>query len=68
MVLKHFAENELWVGYFKKASGKESITWAQSVDEVLCFGWIDGLRKRIDEKSYKIRFTTRKAKSIWSDE
>jgi len=57
----------LWVGYFKKASGKKSITWTQSVDEALCFGWIDGLRKRIDEKSYQIRFTPRKAKSIWSD-
>ena len=57
----------MWVGYFKKASGKKSITWTQSVDEALCFGWIDGLRKRIDKESYQIRFTPRKAKSIWSD-
>jgi uncharacterized protein YdeI (YjbR/CyaY-like superfamily) len=57
---------ELWVGYYKKASGKPSITWPESVDEALCFGWIDGLRKSIDEISYKIRFTPRKPTSNWS--
>jgi uncharacterized protein YdeI (YjbR/CyaY-like superfamily) len=62
----HASETELWVGFYKKDSGKASITWPQSVDEALCFGWIDGLRKSIDEVSYKIRFTPRKPRSIWS--
>ena len=57
----------LWVGYYKKASGKPSITWPESVDQALCFGWIDGVRKTIDDESYKIRFSPRKAKSIWSN-
>jgi len=57
---------ELWVGFYKKSTGRPSIDWPQSVDEALCFGWIDGLRKSIDEKSYKIRFTPRKPGSIWS--
>ena len=63
---KHNKSNEIWVGYYKKSSGKPSIDWPQSVDAALCFGWIDGLRKSIDEESYKIRFTPRKPKSIWS--
>jgi uncharacterized protein YdeI (YjbR/CyaY-like superfamily) len=62
----HNKSDELWVGYYKKSSGKASIDWPQSVDEALCFGWIDGLRKSIDEVSYKIRFTPRKPGSIWS--
>jgi uncharacterized protein YdeI (YjbR/CyaY-like superfamily) len=62
----HEAETELWVGFYKKDSGKASITWPQSVDEALCFGWIDGVRKSIDEISYKIRFTPRRQRSIWS--
>ncbi len=53
----HAKKEELWVGYYKTSSGKKSITWPESVDEALCFGWIDGLRKSIDEVSYKIRFT-----------
>ncbi len=57
---------ELWVGYHKKHTGKPSLTWPQSVDEALCFGWIDGIRKTIDEESYTIRFTPRKAQSNWS--
>lgn len=57
---------EVWVGYYKKGSGKPSITWPESVDEALCCGWIDGLRKGIDEESYMIRFTPRKPRSIWS--
>jgi uncharacterized protein YdeI (YjbR/CyaY-like superfamily) len=56
---------ELWVGYYKKGSGKASITWPESVDEALCFGWIDGIRKSLDEDRYTIRFTPRKG-SIWS--
>ena len=62
----HASETELWVGFYKKDSGKSSITWPQSVDEALCFGWIDGIRKNIDEVSYKIRFTPRKQRSTWS--
>ena len=62
----HASVKELWVGFYKKDSGKPSITWPESVDEALCFGWIDGLRKSIDDASYKIRFTPRKPRSTWS--
>ena len=62
----HVKETELWIGYHKVRSGKPSITWSQSVDEAVCFGWIDGIRKSIDETSYVIRFTPRKPKSTWS--
>ncbi len=62
----HKTEKELWVGYYKKDSGIESVDWSQSVDEALCYGWIDGIRKSIDEKSYKIRFTPRRVNSHWS--
>ncbi len=58
--------SELWVGYFKKSTGRETLTWSTSVDVALCVGWIDGIRKSIDEKSYKIRFTPRKKTSVWS--
>ena len=63
----HDRVEELWVGYYKKDTGIPSITWSESVDEALCYGWIDGLRKSIDEKSYRIRFTLRKPGSRWSD-
>ncbi len=62
----HAREQELWVGFCKRDSGVASITWPESVDEALCFGWIDGVRKRVDEARYKIRFTPRKATSKWS--
>jgi uncharacterized protein YdeI (YjbR/CyaY-like superfamily) len=62
----HNVVDELWVGFHKKDSGRQSITWPESVDEALCVGWIDGLRKSIDEHSYMIRFTRRKPGSIWS--
>jgi len=62
----HKSETELLVGYYKVGSGKPSMTWSQSVDEALCFGWIDGVRKSIDQDSYQIRFTQRKSTSIWS--
>jgi uncharacterized protein YdeI (YjbR/CyaY-like superfamily) len=62
----HATSQELWVGYYKKASGRPSLTWPESVDEALCFGWIDGLRKRIDAERYRIRFTPRKPASNWS--
>ena len=57
---------QLWVGFHKKGSGTPSITWPESVDEALCVGWIDGVRKRVDDASYVIRFTPRKTTSIWS--
>jgi uncharacterized protein YdeI (YjbR/CyaY-like superfamily) len=56
----------LQLGYYKVGTGKPSVTWSQSVDEALCFGWIDGVRHTIDEESYTIRFTHRKPTSIWS--
>ncbi|WP_282939250.1 YdeI/OmpD-associated family protein [Paenibacillus sp. RC67] len=62
----HDKAQQLQVGFYKKGSGKPSITWPESVDEALCFGWIDGVRKGIDEESYTIRFTPRKRGSIWS--
>lgn len=62
----HASCTELWVGYWKKSTGRPSITWAESVDEALCFGWIDGIRQRIDDEAYAIRFTPRQAKSVWS--
>ena len=62
----HKKETELLVGFYKVGSGKPSMTWSQSVDEALCFGWIDGVRKSINKDSYQIRFTQRKPTSIWS--
>ena len=62
----HAAAPELWVGYYKKSSGQPSLTWPESVDEALCFGWIDGIRKRVDDLRYTIRFTPRRRQSIWS--
>ncbi len=56
----------LLIGYYRLSTGKPSITWSQSVDEALCFGWIDSVRNSIDEESYSIRFTPRKLNSIWS--
>lgn len=62
----HATAREQWVGFYKVGSGRPSITWPESVDEALCFGWIDGLRKSIDDISYMIRFTPRKPDSNWS--
>jgi uncharacterized protein YdeI (YjbR/CyaY-like superfamily) len=62
----HANAKELLVGFYKKGTGKLSITWPESVDEALCFGWIDGIRRRIDDDSYSIRFTPRKTSSTWS--
>jgi uncharacterized protein YdeI (YjbR/CyaY-like superfamily) len=62
----HRVEKELWVGYLKVGTKKESVTWSQSVDEAICFGWIDGIRRSIDSESYCIRFTPRKPGSTWS--
>jgi uncharacterized protein YdeI (YjbR/CyaY-like superfamily) len=57
---------ELWVGFYKKDSGRVGITYSEAVDEALCFGWIDGIKKRVDDLSYTHRFTPRKSKSNWS--
>ncbi len=62
----HHAAAELWVGFHKVATGTPGITWPESVDEALCVGWIDGVRKRIDGESYAIRFTPRRKGSTWS--
>ena len=64
---KHHADKtELWVGFYKKASGKGGITYQEGVDAALCYGWIDGIKKRVDDDSYTHRFTPRRDKSIWS--
>ncbi len=62
----HADASELLVGFYKRDSGKPSLTWPESVDEALCFGWIDGVRRRVDDTAYSIRFTPRKAGSVWS--
>src|SRR5215510_8860222 len=62
----HDSEKELLVGFHKKTSGKKSITYPEALDEALCFGWIDGVRRSLNDDSYTIRFTPRRPKSIWS--
>ncbi len=62
----HSTAGELLVGFYKKDSGRPGITWPESVDQALCFGWIDGIRRRVDDESYTIRFTPRRRGSIWS--
>jgi uncharacterized protein YdeI (YjbR/CyaY-like superfamily) len=62
----HASASELLVGFHRKGSGHPSITWPESVDEALCFGWIDGIRRSVDAERYSIRFTPRKARSTWS--
>ena len=66
LLKNHKKETELLVGFYKVDSGKPSMTWSESVDEALCFGWIDGVRTSIDNESYQIRFTPRKPASNWS--
>ena len=62
----HDKKTELWVGYYKKNSSRASLTNAEVLDEMLCFGWIDGIRKSVDEESYCNRYTPRTARSKWS--
>jgi uncharacterized protein YdeI (YjbR/CyaY-like superfamily) len=62
----HQTAKELLVGFHKKGSGKASITWPESVDEALCFGWIDGVRRSLSQTAYTIRFTPRRPTSVWS--
>lgn len=66
LMQNHDKATELLVGFYKVKSKKQSITWSESVDQAICFGWIDGIRKSIDEEKYCIRFTPGKATSIWS--
>ena len=63
----HATRDCLWVGYWKKGTGRPSVTWEESVDEALCFGWIDGIRKRVDDEAYTVRFTPRRPRSHWSN-
>jgi uncharacterized protein YdeI (YjbR/CyaY-like superfamily) len=63
----HSSADELWVGFYRKDSGKGGITYAQALDEALCYGWIDGIRKKLDDISFTTRFTPRKPNSIWSN-
>lgn len=62
----HLTSTELLVGFYKRRTGKPSMTWPESVDQALCFGWIDGVRRRVDDERYTIRFTPRRPASIWS--
>ena len=62
----HASATELWVGFYKKDSGKGGLSYPEALDEALCFGWIDGIRKRVDELSFTQRFTPRKPRSNWS--
>jgi uncharacterized protein YdeI (YjbR/CyaY-like superfamily) len=62
----HAIQKYQWIGFHRKSSGLPSISWPESVDEALCFGWIDGLRKAVDARSYKIRFSPRRLNSVWS--
>lgn len=67
-LMEHYTTaQELYVGFYKISSKKPSMTWSESVDQALCFGWIDGIRRSIDEESYCIRFTPRRSNSVWSD-
>ena len=62
----HETADELWIGYYRKATGRPSVDWSQAVDEALCVGWIDGVRYRLDDTSHAQRFTPRRKGSIWS--
>ena len=64
--VNHATATEVWVGFYKKESSRGGITYAEALDEALCFGWIDGIRKRVDEVSYTNRFARRRPRSIWS--
>ena len=63
----HATADELWVGFYRKGSGMPSITWSEAVDEALCFGWVDSIRRSVDDKRYTNRFTPRKPTSNWSE-
>ena len=63
----HVTENELWIGFYRKDSGKKGLTYSEALDQALCFGWIDGIRKKLDDVSFANRFTPRTLRSIWSN-
>jgi uncharacterized protein YdeI (YjbR/CyaY-like superfamily) len=63
----HDKQTELWIGFYRKDSGRTGLNYSEALDEALCFGWIDGVRKKVDELSYTNRFTPRKARSVWSN-
>src|SRR4051794_33984078 len=63
----HQKAAELWIGFYNTRSSKKGVTYKEAVDEALCFGWIDGIRKSVDDESYTNRFTPRKKKSTWSN-
>src|SRR5689334_10563870 len=63
----HATAPEVWVGFHKRGSGRPSITWPESVDQALCFGWIDGIRRRVDDAPYTTRYSTRRKGSRWSN-
>lgn len=63
----HDKVSEIWIGFYSVKSGKKAATYKEALDEALCFGWIDGIRKNVDEDSYTIRFTPRRRSSIWSN-
>jgi uncharacterized protein YdeI (YjbR/CyaY-like superfamily) len=65
-VHNHATAREIWVGFHRKSSGRPSVTWPEAVDQALCFGWIDGIRKSIDDSRYTNRFTPRRPRSVWS--
>jgi uncharacterized protein YdeI (YjbR/CyaY-like superfamily) len=60
------SRDEIWLVFYKKASGKQGVSYEHAVEEALCFGWIDGRKKKLDEECYAFRFTPRKARSAWS--
>jgi uncharacterized protein YdeI (YjbR/CyaY-like superfamily) len=62
----HAVDRELWIGFYKKSSGKDGLAYAEAVDQALCFGWIDGIKKRVDDDSFMHRFTPRTRTSSWS--
>jgi uncharacterized protein YdeI (YjbR/CyaY-like superfamily) len=62
----HATAKEVWVGFYRKESGKSGITYSEALDQALCFGWIDGVRKKVDEESYTNRFSPRTSRSVWS--
>jgi uncharacterized protein YdeI (YjbR/CyaY-like superfamily) len=66
-VKNHDKADELWIRFYKKGSGKKSVTYSDSIDEALCVGWIDGIRKSLDDISYTNRFTPRRPRSVWSN-
>jgi len=66
LVAHHEDHDEMVVGFYKAGTGKPTLSWSESVDQALCFGWIDGMRKSVDARRYTIRFTPRRARSIWS--